>query len=187
MSFLDEPNGFEGERNVGFSRNVLKYGLVTIASVFISSLLMSAAALSASPAIQLIVLIAICGGFVSIWVRQISEHRDKELRGFISFERAFIITLLSMTLTGLALGTFQYVYLNFIAPHELENVLEQAKTWMTHSSVATADKLDEQFDNVRATMHSPRLILQFTTSVIFCGSIISVIMAAVLKKSRPHS
>ncbi|MEY4934872.1 MAG: hypothetical protein RIS64_1231 [Bacteroidota bacterium] len=184
MAFLDDPNGFEAEKNVGFSQNVLKYGLITIGLVFLSSLLMALAASIA--AIQLIVLIAICGAFVSVWVRQISEHRDKELGGFISFERAFIITLLSMTLAGLALGTFQYVYLNYIAPQELEKVLEQARNWMPTEAV-TADKLDEHIDNVRATMQSPRLILQFAVTVIFCGSIISVIMAAILKKPRINS
>ncbi len=186
MAFLDDPNGFEAEKNVGFSQNVLKYGLITLALVFLSSLLMSIAAMTAAAAIQLIVLIAICGAFVTVWVRQISEHRDKDLGGFISFERAFIITLLSMTITGLALGTFQYVYLNYIAPQELEMVLEQAKGWLANGAV-TADKLDEHMDNVRATMQSPRLILQFAVTVIFCGSIISVIMAAVLKKPRINS
>ena len=183
MSFLDDPNGFEAEKNVGFSQNVLKYGGITIGLVFLSSLLMSAAAVMGAAAVQLIALIAIAGAFVTVWVRQISEHRDKELGGFISFERAFIITLLSMTITGLALGTFQYVYLNYIAPHELETVLEQAKSWLANEAV-TADKLEENMDNVRATMKSPRLILQFAVTVIFLGSVISVIMAAILKKSR---
>ena len=186
MSFLDDPNGFEAEKNVGFSQNVLKYGGITLALVFLSSLLMSIAAMTAVAAIQLIVLIATCGAFVTVWVRQISEHRDKDLGGFISFERAFFITLLSMTITGLALGTFQYVYLNYIAPQELEIVLEQAKGWLANGAV-TADKLDEHMDNVRATMQSPRLILQFAVTVIFCGSIISVIMAAVMKKPRINS
>jgi Ca2+/Na+ antiporter len=186
MAFLDDPNGSAAEKNVGFSQNVLKYGFVTIGFVFLSSLLMSVAAMTGGAAIQLIVLIAMCGIFVTIWVRQISEHRDKDLGGFISFERAFIITLLSMTITGLALGTFQYVYLNFIAPHELETVLEQAKGWLANGAV-TADKLDAHMDNVRATMQSPRLILQFAVTVIICGSIISVIMAAILKKPRINS
>jgi Protein of unknown function (DUF4199) len=183
MAFLDDPNDFEGEKNVGFSKNVLKYGFITIALVFLSSLLLSLTAMTGIVAIQLMALIAVCGAFVMVWVRQISEHRDKELRGFISFERAFIITLLSMTITGLALGTFQYVYLNFIAPHELENVLEQAKSWLENGAI-TADKLEENMDNVRATMKSPRLILQFTITIIFCGSLIAVIMAAILKKSK---
>jgi hypothetical protein len=186
MSFLDDPNGYEAEKNVGFSQNVLKYGFVTIALVFLSSLLLSLAAMTAAAAIQSIVLIATCGAFVAVWVWQISEHRDKDLGGFISFERAFIITLLSMTITGLALGTFQYVYLNYIAPQELENVLEQAKNWLANGAV-TADKLDAHMDNVRATMQSPRLILQFAITIIFCGSIISVIMAAILKKPRINS
>jgi hypothetical protein len=186
MGFLDDPNGSDAERNVGFSQNVLKYGFITIALVFLSSLLLSLAALTAAVPIQSLILIATCGAFVTVWVRQISEHRDNDLGGFISFERAFIITLLSMTITGLALGTFQYVYLNYIAPQELEMVLERAKSLIAEGAV-TADKLDASIDNVRATMQSPRWILQFAITVIFCGSIISVIMAAILKKPRINS
>jgi hypothetical protein len=68
----------------------------------------------------------------------------------------------------------------------LETVLEQAKGWLANGAV-TADKLDAHMDNVRATMQSPRLILQFAVTVIICGSIISVIMAAILKKPRINS
>lgn len=188
MTFLDNPNEFQDEKNVGFSQVVLKYGLISAAVSIISSLVMSLTGLSnASMGAQLPVYVLLMGVAVYVLVLQVREHRDNELGGFISFGRVFIIILLALVISGIINGVFQYIYFNYINPNAMQEVLDSQRELIEKIGAFAAlpeDKIEEQMDAAKATMQSPAFILQAALGSIFGGSIIAVIMAAILKKAR---
>jgi Protein of unknown function (DUF4199) len=188
MAFLDNPNDFQDEKNVGFSQVVIKYGLISAAVSIISSLVMSLTKLStASLGAQIPVFAVLLAVSIYILILEVREHRDKDLGGFISFGRVFLIILIALVISGIIGGIFQYVYFNYINPHAMEEVLEAQREMVekiANWARLPEDQIEAQMDAAKATMQSPAFILQTAVGSIFGGSIIAVIMAAILKKPR---
>jgi membrane associated rhomboid family serine protease len=186
MSMLDSPeNNLIDEKNVGFTNVVLKWGLISGAASIGMQLLTQILGLkSGMDAIGVLLGLISLAIPITILVLALREHRDKQLSGFMSFGRGFLVALLVMVVSTLLTSIFQYIYFNFINPSALDGQLELVKKslekWITDE-----DKLDEMVEGSRTTMKSPLSIVQATATVAIFGSIVALIFAAIFQRKRP--
>ncbi len=186
MTILDNfENPQIDEKNVGFSKVVLKWGLisggVSIAMQLIMQILHIQPSMNAGGVILGLVSMGIS---IAILVMALREHRDGELGGFISFGRAFLVALLVMVLSTLMTATFQYVYFNFINPSALDAQMDAVRK-ITEKWINDEEQLDKVMEQSRASMTSPMSIVTSTATVAIAGSIVALILAAIFNRKRP--
>ena len=110
-------------------------------------------------------------------------HKETELGGFISFKRAFGTGFRFSSFLSLLMGIFIYVYFKFLNPDVFEKTLLEAENQMLESGNST-DKVDMAIEVSRSW--GP-LIAGITTAVMYTlsGVVVSLIVAAILKKEEP--
>jgi ABC-type multidrug transport system fused ATPase/permease subunit len=181
-NILDNPNNFVEENEVGMMPVVQKYGLIMAATSVIATLLMSimgAKNLILISVFGLVVLVAM----IVIPVLGVKEHRNNQLGGHISFGRAFLVCMLILVVGMLISTIFNYVYMNFINPSYVENMKEGMIEMMEKYNLPEA-QLEESmkpFDELKTPIGN----LKSLGKSLAGGAVISLIVAAVMKRNRP--
>jgi hypothetical protein len=107
--------------------------------------------------------------------------------GFISFGNAFLYCFIISAVSALIYIVFSNLFIYFIEPDYYKNIMEAQKAWMENylagkmpeeNIAAELDKLDAQAVN----MNSFGYILKTAGFTVLFGSIISLIIAAIMKK-----
>jgi beta-lactamase regulating signal transducer with metallopeptidase domain len=185
MALLDEPQGFNDESSVSAQPVILKWTAISAAISIIFSLLSTMFGLMAKGLMSSILawLVMIAIGIV-IYVFAIREHRDQQLGGFISFKRVFVVVLAIMLLSSLIAQIFSYLYFNYINPSAAEQVADSMRE-LFESFNMPEDKMEEALTKMVDDLKSPFTIVKGLLGSAVIGSIIAVIMAAIMKKERP--
>ena len=108
-----------------------------------------------------------------------NKHKQ-ELGGFITYGRAFSAGFKTAAYSGLFIGIFMFLYYQFID--------QAGMTEMVDTAIAKA-KDDNQIKGIEMMRSYFTIITAFTSAIIYTisGLIISLIVAAVVKKERPLS
>ncbi len=118
------------------------------------------------------------------------NYRNKEFEGYISFGEAFKFAMLVTVVSTVILIVYNFIFYSFIAPDYLENLYAalQQKTLEYMESRGVPDSAIEQtlerFEEVPSIAKTMR---QTAISGIVGGGIISVIVAAIVKKKVEDS
>ena len=130
--------------------------------------------------IALVGLVSIAIGIL-ILVYAVREHRDQQLGGLISFKRVFIVALGVMLLSGLANQLFSYVYMNFINPNAISEIMESTRAMLEKMSMPE-EAIEKAISEAELSAKSPMSIVKGFASTAVIGAIIAAIMGAVMKK-----
>lgn len=108
-------------------------------------------------------------------------YRDTVNQGILSFSNAFVIGLLVCVISGFISAVFAYIQFNFISPELVDKILQITEERML--SRGMTDDMVEQSLEMSSKFMTPGLIaiMAFVMSV-FVGAIISLILAAIVKK-----
>jgi hypothetical protein len=118
------------------------------------------------------------------------NYRNKEFDGYISFTEAFKFVMLVTIVSTVILLMYSYIFHSFIAPDYMENLMAimQQKTleFMESRGVpdASIDQAMEQFKEIPTIAKTLR---QAALTGIIGGGIISLIVAAIVKKKVEDS
>jgi len=134
-----------------------------------------------------VISIAITIIFVSAGMK---SYRDKVLEGNISYGQAFVAGLLIVVFSAVLASIYNLIFNLVIDPDYMNRVMEATRNWtydMMNNMGAPEGQIEdamERFDRQQANMSQLKTFMQgIIWSVVF-GAIISLIVAAFVKKSR---
>lgn len=157
-------------------------GLVFIVFSLVSNLFDLAIPTSLMGVFGQLLLLLLIAGVIAFWT--MLHHRQKELGGFMSFKRAFLVGFVSLFIAGLISGVFQWIYINFIDPDFVDRALDGVEEMLANFEMPEAEvekqlkETEERFTT--AGMAKQTLIVGPIIYAFFCA-----ILGAVLKKSSP--
>lgn len=173
------------EKNVSVFNTALRYGLIGGLILILWTLLtivsMDRGGVLAS-SLGLLVSIVVTVG-ISFFV--IKFHRDQELEGFISFSKAFVISILAIVIAGAITSAFSVVDLTIINPDYYEGAREDMR--FQYEDMGMDDEAIEMAMKVMTFIQSP--VIMFFMGILsfaFFGAIISLITSLVLKRDEPQ-
>jgi hypothetical protein len=185
MSTLDNPNQPTIDASTvsplpGAVRNGLLGGLILIVYGLFAIFTDLASPAKGFGAIALNLLISVVL-YVGIVVYGVRYHRDQELGGFITFGRAFITGLIVVVVAGILGAVFNYVYMSFIDPDYMARMMEDMGVMYERLGM-TEEQIEEAMAQVEGSMSPARTILTAILSSAIIGGIVSLIVAAVMKR-----
>jgi hypothetical protein len=182
MAILDNEMGGINENNVSPQQVIIKYGLISAGVAVILTLLTNMMGLM-SKGFGTIAMVGLGSIVISmlILVYAVKEHRDQQLGGLISFKRVFLVAFGIMLLSGIANQLFSYVYMNFINPNAISEIMESTRSMMEKMNVPE-EAIEKAISEAELSTKSPMSIVKGIASGAFIGAIIAAIMGAVMKK-----
>jgi Protein of unknown function (DUF4199) len=178
---LDAPSSNFNEDEISFMPVVQKYGLILAGISIIMTILMSLVG-GGMMALILFGLVTLVVQVV-VLVLSVKEHKNDQLKGFISFKRAFLVCLF-ISLLSLVIGTvFSFIYMNYINPNFVETMKESMTEFMEkyNTPESEVEKALAQFDEMKSVSGN----LKGFGKGILGAAIFSAIIAAIMKKERP--
>lgn len=173
------------EKNVSVFNTALRYGLIggliLILWTLFTIVSMDRGGVLAS-SLGLLISIAVT---VGISFSVIKFHRDQELSGFISFSKAFVISILAIVIAGAITSAFSVVDLTIINPDYYESAREDMR--FQYEDMGMDDEAIEMAMKVMTFIQSP--VIMFFMGILsfaFFGAIISLITSLVLKRDEPQ-
>lgn len=164
------------QSNVSPVKTAIKWGVIAGAAMIILSLITYYAGMTQSSTLQwLSYLLLALGIFMGT-----REHRDKESGGFMSYGRGVGAGVLIALFSGILLTGFILIFYGAIDPGALEELKRVQEEGMYEQGMT-----DEQIE-MSMKFITPGMMALFTLPTItFFGLIISLVVAAILKRNKP--
>jgi hypothetical protein len=183
MTTSDNPNLVIDENNVPFLPTAVRFGLIGGLIFIVYSLLANLTGLSipnnlGKVFLNLALVIAITVGVLVYVIRQ---HRETELGGYVSFKRAFYLSFVTLFIATVISSLFSMVYVAFIDPGFLDSIVSATEEMMTDMG-APAEVIEAQMAEMEEKMTVMGMLKQGLMNGLIGGVIISLIVAAVMKK-----
>lgn len=181
MTILDKelPNGNEvqDEKAVPFAHLVWRYGCIVAGVSVISTLLQFMLNAKWISWVSLVINIGIL-------IYAVRQHQRNDLGGFISFGRVFSLTFIANAIAGAIGSIFNYVYINFINPSVLEDIIAQIRSDAERNN-SPEEAIQMGVDYTTWIFTSVGGIGVMFLIVLLSAAFISLILALILKRNRP--
>ncbi len=157
----------------------IKYGLIAGLILTVYSLILYFAELTANIWLNMVPFIILIIGFIL-------AHRSfkEEGNGYMNYGQGLGIGTIVAGISGFISSLFSYIYIKFINPEYLANILEEQRIALEDQGLD--DEQIDQFLSIFETLRTPEVSL--ITGVIFMiifGFILSLIVSAFTKKTDP--
>lgn len=157
----------------------LKWGLVAGIAIIIYGMILYFAGMSTNQSAQWFSYILLGIG-IYLGAR---EHRDKQLGGYMSYGRALGAGVLICLFAAILTGLFNYVFFT-LNTDALEEIKTQQEQQIYEQGLPREQ--EEMSLKMVSKMMTPAMLLVFVIpGMTFFGLILSLIIAAFLKKDRP--
>lgn len=187
MAILDNPQEDLNTAEVSFMPTAQKWGLYLAAATVIFTVLMSIVGFDFSSMKSMLfygigVGLSAIAMIIVFGVLTIREHRTN-LGGFIDFKQAFLVCFVAFLISAVITTPFNFVYNTYINPSFMDGMKESMNTMFDEANVPDAARANA-FKNIDETRTIRGSFMSLLKSTIF-GAVISVILAAIMKKARP--
>ncbi len=161
---------------------VIRYGLIGGLLFIIVALIGNLTGLSSPSSMTSVIFNMLIGLvlFVGLMVVAIRYHRDKELGGYITFGRAFLVGLLVTLIAGTVSNLFNYFYITVIDPEYMANMVRDMQG-MYEGFGMSEEQIEQAMARVQ-NMTPGRIMLQGLIGQIVMGSIVAAIVGAIMKR-----
>ena len=179
---LDDPNLVELQNPASMNATVIRYGLIGGLMFIIVALIGNLTGFS-SPSNMMSIFFNMVVGiilFVGLMVVTIRHHRDKDLGGYITFGRAFLVGLLVVLIAGTLSNLFNYFYITVIDPEYMTNMMRDMQGMYENFGMS-----EEQIEAAMAQVENltpARIMLQGLIGQLVMGSVVAAIVAAIMKR-----
>lgn len=182
MDTLDNPNKIIDPSTVSYQsislRNGAIAGLILIIIGLIGNLTGISDPTQPNSATNWIMNIVNWGIMIAFMVMAVKKHRDEDLGGFITFGRAFGVGFLVTLVLSVITAVWVYVYFGFVDP-------DMATTIMENSLAQQGIEDDAMIDQMKFWFSPGAMAIYGLLGSLFFGAILSLIIAAVMKKNAP--
>ena len=113
----------------------------------------------------------------------ILHKRDKDLNGVLSIKEGMMAGIVTAFVMGLMIGAYKMIYVKYINPELVEEVVKQAKSFY-ETAGGTTEQIKNAEDSARA-MYSPfgQLTYGIGTTML-TGILIALICAAIMRREK---
>jgi hypothetical protein len=174
---LSNKNEAQDEKAIPFFNSALRYGLILSAVGIISTVLQF---MLGAKWIQWVAMLVNIG----VLIYAVREHQRNNLGGFISFGRVFSFTFAANAISGAIGSIFNYIYVNFINPSVMEDIVAQIRSDSERNNTPE-EAIQMAVDYTTWMFTSVGGIGVMFLFVLIFAAIVSVVLAAVLKRNRP--
>ncbi|GAA4316395.1 DUF4199 domain-containing protein [Nibribacter koreensis] len=158
----------------------LRYGLITGFVSVIYSLILFVTGLNENTAFSYLGFLILVGGIYFAY-KQFKSMNN----GFMSYGQGLGIGSLLSAIVGLLGGVFTYIYIKFVDPGFMQRMQDLQITKMEEQGLSDAQI--EQATEMAASFSGPGMMLIMgILSYLVIGFLISLIMAAIMKRSQPE-
>lgn len=165
----------EKQKNSLFQHSMI-YGLYLGLALIVYSLLLYLASLNLNTAMNsLIYLIIAVGLFVSV-----KHYRDGANEGLLTFGEGMKLGIMISVFAGFLSGVFSYV-LHLIDPTMIDQLIQFQQQAMLEKGVPE-DQVAQMEDMMRKMSNPLIMVISSLFSMALIGSIISLVVSAILKK-----
>ena len=182
MATLDDDFGYIDPSTVPPYPTAIRYGLIGGLISVVYGLIANLTGLTNPTGGMMTLLLASVVGIVigvGIIVFAIKHHRDNELGGYISFGRAFILGLIVSLISGLISVAFNYIYMNFIDPNFMSEMMEGMEEMLSNFGVPE-EQMEQALIDAEKGFGPTRMLMNTTIG----GVVLALIIGAIMKKNR---
>ncbi|MCC9136125.1 DUF4199 domain-containing protein [Pontibacter silvestris] len=158
----------------------LKYGFVGALIGVVYSLILMVTNLNTNPWLSTLSYVILIGTIVVAM-----QQYKKSNYGYMSYGQGLGIGTLVSAMFGVFGSVFTYIYTTFVDPNFMDNMMEQQRIELENRGMS-----DEQIDQAIAMSQqfaSPALLVVWGILLyIIVGFILSLIVSAIMKNSRPE-
>jgi hypothetical protein len=179
MEYLPQESG------VSFWSTALRYGLIGALVLIIFNLVVIVGGINmfsiTGGILSFLISMAI---YIGLMIMAVRTHRDKELGGFISLGRGFMVAFISSAIAGIVSSIFNFIY-NKVDPSYMEGMKEKMTSMYENLGLS-----EEQIEQALSQMDNPytpgRILLGIGIGLAI-GAVIALIVASIMKRVRPES
>lgn len=163
------------------ARIALKWGLVTAILIIVYTVILYVTGLFKTPSLSWIsFLLLLIGIFMAL--REFKSLNSN----FMSFSEGLGVGTLLSAVTGLIGSIFSYIYINFIDTTIMQQMSDLQREQL-ESRGMSSEQVDQAME-MAAKFTSPGLMFLFgILGYIFFGFILSLIVSAIVKNSKPET
>jgi hypothetical protein len=177
---MNDPYTLEPTGNTSVKSVAIRYGLITGFVTVIYSFILFIAEVSENQALTSASYLILIVGIVLA-----HQHFKKENGGYMRYSQGLGIGSLLSVIVGLLSGIFMYIYIKFIDSSTMERmrdiqVAELEKRNMTEEQIEQAMAITDKM------MGPEMLVVWVIVGTLFLGFILSLIIAAITKRTRPE-
>ncbi len=158
----------------------VRYGILTGLAGIVLSLALNVTKMHDS-GLKWMSLVIMVGG---LWMAH-AEYK-KQHGGFLEYSQGLSIGMVLSGLYGVLTAIFTYVYTSFIDPTLMTTQLETARAQMEAKGNMTEEQIDQGMNMAAKFMSPGALFFMIIISSLIMGLILSLIMSAITKNSRPE-
>jgi len=182
MDTLDNPNKIVDPSTVSYQGISLRHGAIAGLILIIIGLLGNLTGVSdptdPNSASNWLLNIINWGVMIGFMVMAVKKHREDDLGGFITFGRAFGVGFLVTLVISVITAVWVYMYFGFIDPDMATAVMENSLEQQGIDDDAMIEQMKFWFSPVAMAIYG-------LLGSLFFGAIMSLIVAAVMKKNPP--
>ncbi|GAB2767130.1 hypothetical protein GCM10027275_06700 [Rhabdobacter roseus] len=167
------------QENVSTARVALKYGIITAVVVIVYSTILNLAGLGQNQGATSVAFLFLLGGL--IWAMR--DFREQN-GGFMSYGQGLGIGALLSAIVGLLGSTFMLFYIQFIDNTIFQQSLDRAREDMERRGMDDA-QIEQAMEISEKFMSPGAVFLIGVLSYLILGFIISLIVAAVMRRNKP--
>lgn len=123
--------------------------------------------------------------YIVLMVLAVRKHRDQDLGGHIPFGRAFVVAFLASMIVGVLGTAFNMLYMSVIDPSMGPTIIEETREMYEGMGMN-----EEQIENAMTQVERGFTVTGQLMGLGFgavMGAVISLIIAAVMKKNPPET
>jgi Protein of unknown function (DUF4199) len=167
------------ENQTTTTRTALKWGVIIgIISILYSTAIMISGQIGNQALGYVIYAIIAVGLYMAM------NDFKKENQGFMSYGQGLGLGVLKCTIVGLISGFFSFAYMKFIDPTITDQMMKKAIEEMEKKGL-TDDQIEQAMEYSKMFMNPGVLFIVGLIGTIFIGFILSLIIAAIVKKEKP--
>lgn len=160
----------------------LKYGLILALITIAYSLILNLAGLATNRWLPSLLMVVFFAGISFMAHKAFKEGGD----GFMSYGQGLGIGTVMALISGLLSGIFSAVYIKFIDDSVMQQAMQEQIENMEDQGMSEA-QIDQAME-MAAMFQTPLMLVLFgLLGTLFIGFIISLVVAAITKKSNPEA
>jgi predicted membrane protein len=167
------------QEQVSTARIALKYGIITAVAVIVYSTLLTVTGLNQNQALSSLGFVILIAGIV--WAMR--DYREQN-SGFMSFGQGLGIGSLMSAIVGLFGAMFTMFYMQFIDTTLIQQSLNKAREDLEKRGMDDT-QIDQAMEISQKFMTPGVMFLVQVLTYLVVGFIISLILAAILRKEKP--
>lgn len=174
---------FIDEKQVSYMPIAIKYGVIgTLISIGVTLAMYMADMLT--PANNVLTTIITTLIYIGTLVLAIKTYRDTALNGFVSFGRAFGTGFMTTAVMAIIGAIWTYIFMGFIAP-DMIDMIKEAQAQSLIQQGMDEDEVEQALEMASSFMSPGIMAISSVFMSLFSGLIISLIVAAIMKKDHP--